>query len=127
MSGLPEDFPTTECWSGVGEGWWPVITATHKAMLAIEPDYKIAQIKEKFGGLRYYWDMPWIDYPEDREPTPEEDAEYKRKHDILEALASLAEAICAHICEYCGRASEPSANSGYWIKNHCGCDLKENR
>lgn len=42
---------TIEC----GQGWYPIIIACHKELVAIDPDYEIVQIKEKFGGLRYYY------------------------------------------------------------------------
>lgn len=41
-----------------GHPWWPAIKACHDELEAIIPGYNIAQIKEKFGGLRYYIDMP---------------------------------------------------------------------
>ena len=36
-------------------GWFPLVISCHKALLEIDPDYKIQQIKEKFGLLRYYF------------------------------------------------------------------------
>ena len=36
--------------------WLEIIFDAHKKMLAIDPSYEISQIKEKFGGLRYYFD-----------------------------------------------------------------------
>lgn len=37
------------------EEWLPVIARTHVKLLYIDPNYQILQIKEKFGGLRYYY------------------------------------------------------------------------
>lgn len=37
------------------KGWWPLIVKMHQEMAAIDPDYRIYQIKEKFGGLRFYF------------------------------------------------------------------------
>jgi len=37
------------------EGWWTLIANCDKEILAIDPNYTIFQIKEKFGGLRYYY------------------------------------------------------------------------
>lgn len=36
------------------EDWFPFIIDCHKELLAVDPNYTIFQIKEKFGGLRYY-------------------------------------------------------------------------
>ena len=47
-----------------GDKWYPVLRATHDAIKRLAPDYNIAQIKDKFGGLRYYYDLP--------EGTPDE-------------------------------------------------------
>ena len=38
----------------VGEGWGGLIKECHNALVAFDPNYKIYQIKQKFGGLRYY-------------------------------------------------------------------------
>lgn len=40
----------------VGEGWMPIVLEAHEKFLALDPNYSIAQIKEKFGELRYYFD-----------------------------------------------------------------------
>jgi|GEM_PF-1597080 len=38
----------------VDEGWYALVIACDAALTAIDPGYRIFQIKEKFGGLRYY-------------------------------------------------------------------------
>lgn len=38
-----------------GPGWKDIVSDCHTELLAIDPDYKILQIKEKFNGLRYYF------------------------------------------------------------------------
>ena len=122
--GLPESVPDTPCVSYVGKGWWPVVEATHKMMLRIAPDYQLDQVKEKFGGLRYYWHLPTLfekmpeDADEDWVPDPADEAEYKLKYEQLTVLADLAEAICNHLCETCGRANEVG-NEGGWLRNQC--------
>jgi hypothetical protein len=42
-----------------GHPWYPIIKRTHDRLTELIPGYNILQIKEKFGGLRYY-----IRYPE---------------------------------------------------------------
>lgn len=36
-------------------GWSKLIDETHRKMLYLDPDYRVAQIKEKYGTLRYYF------------------------------------------------------------------------
>ena len=36
-------------------GWHGLIIELHERLNAIDPDYRIYQIKEKFGGLRFYF------------------------------------------------------------------------
>ena len=38
-----------------GPGWKTIVFDCHNELLAIDPDYKILQIKQKFNGLRYYF------------------------------------------------------------------------
>jgi len=46
--------------------WYPAISEVHRQLSSLIPGYNIAQIKEKFGGLRYY-----IDYPEEYPANPD--------------------------------------------------------
>jgi hypothetical protein len=43
-------------WYGLAtpKGWDNLVAECHLALKAIDPSYEIHQIKEKFGGLRYY-------------------------------------------------------------------------
>lgn len=38
-----------------GNPWYPIIKRTHERLTQLDPGYNITQIKEKFGGLRYYF------------------------------------------------------------------------
>lgn len=38
--------------------WYPILVSTDEKLGKLIPGYNIAQIKEKFGGLRYYIDYP---------------------------------------------------------------------
>lgn len=49
-----------------GDPWYPILLRTDAALERLIPGYNIAQIKEKFGGLRYY-----IGWPAGYENTPE--------------------------------------------------------
>ncbi len=65
----------------------------------------IAQIKEKFGGLRIY-----VDYPTD--PNFDEDNWVT----LMKMIAS-AELAASRTCEVCGEPGELRA--GYWLKTLC--------
>ena len=45
-------------WNGpdVGEGWQPLLRQLHDRLRELAPAYRIVQIKEKFGILRFYAD-----------------------------------------------------------------------
>lgn len=45
--------------------WHPHIVACHKELLAIDPGYSILQVKEKMGGLRYYFEPSKPEFLED--------------------------------------------------------------
>lgn len=74
--------------SGVGPGWFRLLSDLDQSIAACIPDYEVAQCKEKFGALRYYVSFP--------EGTPEVEITRAR------ALISEAEAISARTCETCG-------------------------
>lgn len=87
------DEVTREC----GEGWKVLIDAL-VAECARE-GVTIAQIKEKFGGLRFYVDSPTL-------PTS-----------LAQAIAG-AETLSYYICEDCGKPGQLSSN-GRWLKTLC--------
>ena len=70
-----------------GEGWRDIISRTHEKLKYLDPDYTILQIKEKFGGLRYYFDS----------------SEYGGvTYDIMNDVVSSAEREASYTCELCG-------------------------
>ena len=38
----------------VDEGWYQLVVDCDKELTGVDPNYQIYQVKEKFGGLRYY-------------------------------------------------------------------------
>lgn len=56
----PIGLPWTEgnTWQSVdvGEAWVPIIERLNRDLLNMDPDYRVIQVKEKFGELRYYFD-----------------------------------------------------------------------
>jgi len=43
-------------WIACDSGWYSLIVELDEQLRALLPNYVIHQIKEKFGGLRYYWE-----------------------------------------------------------------------
>jgi hypothetical protein len=84
MTETADDFLFASC----GDGWKEIIDHTHEKLKYIDPDYKIAQIKEKFGGLRYYFDtsLYYGSIP----------------HEIMEDIVRAAEYEASRTCELCG-------------------------
>lgn len=93
---------TGQGWYGLacGPGWYPVIKDLHNKILAKFPNYEIWQIKEKFGGLRYYCD---VDGDED-----------------IRQLIGEAERQAWQTCEECGSTENVhTAGRPYWIRTLC--------
>lgn len=104
----------------VGAGWWPIIEAlclqidsytkwrnnTREALLKDNPHKQkipnevpqvvVEQIKEKFGGLRFY---------------------YQGGDDFVRGLETMAELWASHTCEECGKPG--TRRNGGWIRTLC--------
>jgi hypothetical protein len=92
---------------GCPKGWEQIVLDTHAKLIEVDPDYRISQIKEKFGGLRYYVQFS------DR--------------DLYEAGSSIiadAENLSYKTCEECGTTEDVDtdilAEGYYWILTLCG-------
>jgi hypothetical protein len=99
----------------IGSGWWPIIEAlcsniqhyldwinkNHEKHPVVE-QVVVAQIKEKFGGLRFYYDGG--------------DAE-------ISGMVRMAESWAGHSCEDCG--SPATKQTRGWIKNVCDKHFEE--
>ena len=96
-----------------GEGWWPILESlcaniqshtdwwnkNHEKHPVVE-QVVVGQIKEKFGGLRFY---------------------YEGGDDQIRGMVTIAEAWASHSCETCGAPGK--SRQGGWIKTLC--DLHE--
>ena len=60
----------------------------------------VVQIKEKFGGLRFYYD------------------DFSKEKDFIDDAVSLAETMSYHICEQCGATGKTRNDIG-WIRTLC--------
>lgn len=83
-----------------GPGWKQLILDCDKEMSEIDPDYTILQIKEKFGGLRYYVEG----------------------HQDLFEIERKYEELSYSTCEKCGSTEHVlvgTNNNSYWVKSLC--------
>ena len=89
-----------------GEGWWPILEKLcsniqnhidwKNKQSEIVPQVTVAQIKEKFGGLRFYYDGG---------------------DDHINGMVRMAEAWADASCEECGAPGKK--REGGWIKTLC--------
>ena len=82
-----------------GEGWRPIIAQLDRDIAAIESDYEVHQIKEKFGGLRFYY------------------AGGTSNGARIDELIAQAERPAAQTCELCGAPGRARATG--WIRTVC--------
>jgi hypothetical protein len=81
-------------------GWTPLIKELDSKLSELDPHYTIDQIKEKFGGLRYYL------YSESENAG------------IMYKLEDEYEEKSYSICENCG-STEDVTTDGNWLKTFC--------
>lgn len=84
----------------VGPGWHELVVGVHSQLSGIDPDYHIHQVKEKFGGLRYYY-------------APSDKATMEQASQMAEIVRS-AEERSWKICEECGAPGEIQGDQ--WVR-----------
>jgi hypothetical protein len=82
----------------VPNGWYSVVWECCSAIHEVAPETRIAQVKEKFGGLRIYLDT---------ESTDE-----------IDALIQLATYQCNETCQDCGKPGWLHRKGG-WLATRC--------
>jgi len=104
----PDLFDGKDIGLWVDEGWQPIVFAlcrqidawvkfvNHKPQKRQPIDVKIGQIKEKFGGLRFYYDGG---------------------DEYISGMVAMAEVWASRTCEVCGDPGK--SRSGGWIKTLC--------
>jgi len=97
--GGPE--PCLDC----GPGWNKIIVALNKVLQEAYPNYEVYQVKEKFGELRFYTNLPF--WEEGESPS-------------LAARAILeAERLSCITCEICGDPGVKGKISGVLLRVLC--------
>jgi hypothetical protein len=89
-------------WIDVGEGWYQLVIDCHNELLAIDPTYQIEQIKEKYGGLRYYCS-----------PGNSLDVDSRQ---AMEDVIRKYEELSFKTCEATGRPGVLMKSAGGWLK-----------
>lgn len=86
-----------------GEGWSELVDELAEKLLLVDSSVKVVQVKEKFGGLRFYLDR----YPDEH-------------YEEISALVSEYENKSYDTCEFCGSTEDvetkPTRN---WVKTLC--------
>ena len=96
-------------WISCEKGWYPIIVDVDRRLAELDPNYVVHQVKEKFGGLRYYF-----------EATANTDHETWEK---MQRIVREAEAKAGQTCECCGSTGQVALRDHGWWKTLCdACD-----
>jgi len=99
-------YAAMQCGSHMREGWYDLVLELDDAISKIYPLYTIDQVKEKFGGLRYYIGiLPDI--------LPQE------HHDEIYRLIHEAEEKSYTMCDICGEPGQTIRVGEYLIATRC--------
>ncbi|QNJ94872.1 hypothetical protein HZU40_11840 [Mycolicibacterium fluoranthenivorans] len=93
-------------WLSVDAGWYPLVIATDAQLARLDPDYRVHQIKEKFGTLCYYF---W----------PSSDDPGAQLLDAMYAITDDAERVSSITCERCGQPGTLHQSRRAWVKTLC--------
>jgi hypothetical protein len=121
------DLPLAK--ASVGQGWHGIL----ERLFAAKPDWiKVVQVKEKFGGLRFYLDdgtvrVDFIGLGSLTVPAEQEHLDEDRTLQLtaFKKLVDEAEAESFSICEDCGAPAEQ--RPGVWIHALCEPCLSKRR
>jgi hypothetical protein len=109
---FPKMFSNPYGGFAVGQGWWPILeklcnniqshTDWREKQGKDCPQVVVEQIKEKFGGLRFY---------------------YQGGDEYIHGMVTMAESIADITCESCGNPGK--RRGGGWIHTYCDpCEIK---
>ena len=114
-------------WISCNKGWYPLLAETNDRLRALDPNYEVHQVKEKFGTLRYYAELSPQPLEECQPPCTKhcekmqaeldsddgplcfkseidgrDEARAKLQQQFWDVIAD-AEAQSADTCEHCGK------------------------
>ena len=84
----------------VDEGWYQIVLDCDRELTQIDPSYQIVQIKQKFGGLRYYF----------------ESSPLLGTRKAMDDVVAKYEAVAAVTCEATGNPGVLMKSAGGWVK-----------
>lgn len=93
----------------IREGWYQLVLDLDHDLAELDPHYELHQVKEKFGGLRYYAEMSSEGW--------EVSTEDQRK--LFNQLISDAESLSYRTCETCGAPGQVRQSGNYWVFTAC--------
>jgi len=96
---LPED----PYWCSLPPGWFDLVCKMNEHLEKLEPYYILHQVKEKFGGLRYYTHTP--NRTNDRD-------------DLFRVVVSYYETLSFSVCDQCGEPGTRWIKGGY-VRTRC--------
>jgi len=105
---LPEPIrkhvlPDDPYWCYVPEGWHDLVIELNNELESIDPNYTLHQVKEKFGGLRYYIDYAAID---------------DEKREQVIGIIDKYEIKSYKVCDVCGGSGKQEVKKGY-VRTRC--------
>lgn len=108
------DWRDAHIGAGVNPGWEPLVDELHRRVLEVAPEITVNQVKEKFGGLRYYYSLPV-------EVSEREIDDYwcKTVGEKVEKIVSAAELCSTWICEVCGEPGHTDNWNHGWLNTLC--------
>lgn len=92
-------------WVSCSRGWYPILIQLDRDLAAIDPDYTVHQVKEKYASLRYYYRAS--------ESVTESDQQR------MDALVDEAEERCEATCEQCGEPGHRYSSRHGWLRTLC--------
>lgn len=109
MLDLDDDYPNAEMFGSQsigadsGPGWEVLLEPCMRVLH--DNGCKVAQIKQKFGGLRFYWE-----FDENKKLTDSEKAAISSK---INPIIDRSEKLSFATCEVCADSIDPPRNPGY--------------
>ena len=100
-------YTKEDCYGSVGEGWHSLINIMFEAIDKTPMPVYITDCKEKWGGLRVYWNAS----------SGGEEVYTEEDFNSFDSLIIALEERSFSICEACGQAGKPRDTG--WVKTLC--------
>ncbi len=109
-------MPRIDC----GEGWYALLLELDQALSQVEPAYVILQVKEKFGALRFYFELPEPHLISESSDAQQAEVERRAEQQrVMTTLVIEAEERSMRTCERCGAPARTASRVEGWLKTSC--------